>query len=234
MKRQIKRFGNILERLLSQRQLKEIEDTKALERLAPYLEGYYPWTGSTLRPSAICMIFNEIIIHRHSRVLELGCGISTILLSKFLMERGGSMVSVDDNIDWINVVREGMNSDVEACTIIHSELITQRVDGADYEWYDMKNIIENKNFAGEKFDVLVVDAPISSVSHKARYPAFPMLKEYLADDFVVILDDIDRDNEMAIAKEWCDSYDLIFNISNIVGGVGIFRPASTKNKFNIM
>ena len=85
------------ERLASRTVLQEIHDNKALTMLAPYIGEYLPWTGSALRPSAVCMLFNEIVIHSKSRVLEIGCGISTYFLSKFLAENGGSMVTIDND-----------------------------------------------------------------------------------------------------------------------------------------
>ena len=116
---------------------------------------------------------------------------------------------------------------------IQADLKSQNIRGVDYNWYDLSDKKIQQKLNGQPFDVLIVDAPIANVSNMARYPALPNLLQYLADDFVVFLDDIERKDETEIAAFWCSEFDLVYQKSAINGGVGIMRPKNTPHKYNI-
>lgn len=90
-----------------------------------------------------------------------------------------------------------------------------------------------KNHFDAPFDILLVDAPLSGLCKNSRYPAVPLLREFLADDFVVFLDDIERPDETEIAEEWCSEFELSYQKLGIIGGLGIMRPKNSPDKFNI-
>ena len=52
------------------------------------------------------------------------------------------------------------------------------------------------------FDLVVVDGPYGKTTPFARYSALPFLKNKLADNFAVFLDDSSRIEEREIANEW--------------------------------
>jgi len=233
MRNKIFNITGKLEKVVNRKVLKESHDIKALKLLAPYMSEYLPWTGSALRPSAACILLNEIIIHNKLRVLEIGCGMSTIMLSQILAERGGSMVSIDNDSGWIEVTKNNLKGGVEVCDFIHTDLKELEISGSKYNWYDLSEESIARKLGGARIDLLLVDAPIAAICKNSRYPALPMLKQYLADDFVVFLDDIERDDETAIAAQWCEEFDLSYQKSGIMGGLGIMRPRNTLSKFNI-
>jgi len=233
MKQVIKKIAKLYDATLNRSVLQEVHDAKALQRLEPYIDDYLPWTGSALRPSAVAMMYNEIVIHNRSRVLEIGCGMSTVMLSKFLSERGASMVSLENDKDWITVTQRNLGDNEHACEFIQAELVSQEINGSRYKWYDLDNDDVVTKLSNQPFDVLLVDAPIANTGHNARYPALHKLRDYLAEDFVVFLDDIDRKAEEEIASEWCKEFDLEYQKSGIIGGLGIMRPRNSPNKYNI-
>lgn len=179
------------------------------------------------------MMYNEILIHNRSRVLEIGCGMSTVMLSKFLSERGANMVSLENDQGWIKVTEKNLGGYKHACEFIHAELVPQDINDRSYKWYDLDNDDVAAKLNYKPFDVLLVDAPIASTGYNARYPALHKLRDYLAEDFVVFLDDIDRESEERIASEWCKEFDLNYQKSGIIGGLGIMRPRNSPNKYNI-
>jgi len=233
MNRILRKIASKAERLTNRTILQETHDAKALQRLGLYMDDYLPWTGSALRPSAISMIYNEIIIHQRSRVLEIGCGMSTVMLSRFLAERGGTLVSLENDQGWIDVTQKNLGNGAEVCELVHAELIEQEISGQKYMWYDLERGEAKTHLTHKPFDVLIVDAPISTVGAKARFPALHKLRDYMADDFVVFLDDIERDDETEIAKEWCAEFNLDYKKSGVIGGLGIMRPKNSPNQYNI-
>lgn len=122
-----------IEKLANRTVLQELHDVKALNMLDGYMDAYLPWTGSALRPSAVSMLFNEMIIHQKLRVLEIGCGISTILLSRFLAERGGSIVSMENNEEWIGITSGNIKNGGEVSKIIHADICNHTINGKQYK-----------------------------------------------------------------------------------------------------
>lgn len=222
-----------LERLVNRTALQELQDQKALVVLSRYMQEYLPWTGSALRPSAVCVIFNEVIIHKKLRILEIGCGMSTVMLSRFLAERGGSMVTIENNKEWIEITKSNLSEGAKACHFIQADLCDVDISGRRYKWYDLASDTIANQLQEQKFDILIVDAPIGSFDKNIRYPALPQLKKYLADDFVIFLDDIERQDETEVAAQWCEENDLMYQKSPIIGGLGIMRPKNTSCHFNI-
>ena len=81
--------------------------------------------------------------------------------------------------------------------------------------------------------MVVVDGPIGTSCRMARYPAIPVLRHYLGEDFTVVLDDINRREELLTARSWAEKYDLSLAVIYARGNVGILRPHSTLAKYNI-
>ena len=57
-------------------------DLLAMQHLNPLLQGYVPWTSSAMRPAAFVNIINDITVNDRRVVLELGGGVSTLLIAK--------------------------------------------------------------------------------------------------------------------------------------------------------
>ena len=82
-------------------------DRDALEILRPLLDagGYLPWSEWALRPAALAAVCNEIVIADRREVVELGSGVSTVVLGRLLGQRGGRLSSVEHDPAWAGVVR---------------------------------------------------------------------------------------------------------------------------------
>ena len=50
--------------------------------------------------------------------------------------------------------------------------------------------------------MLIVDGPPRITQELARYPAIPILYEFFADRFTILLDDSKRDDEAIIIQKW--------------------------------
>ena len=82
----------------------------------------------SLRPFAITILSNDILMNKRSSYLEFGGGISTILLAKFIdmNELETRIVVVEHDEEWIKYVRNRLeveNLD-QVVDLIHAPLIT--------------------------------------------------------------------------------------------------------------
>jgi len=66
-------------------------DMHAMQVLAPLLGGtYLPFSSASMRPAALAVVANDIVLHDRRRVLECGSGISTVVLGRLLAARARS------------------------------------------------------------------------------------------------------------------------------------------------
>jgi hypothetical protein len=71
----------------------------------------------------------------------------------------------------------------------------------DFKWYDLSD------FATEsRIDLLIVDGPPVSTVRFARYPALPLLADYLSKQCTIINHDTNRKEETGIVKRWLKEF----------------------------
>jgi len=198
-----------------------VSDVAALQSLSAIGAGYLPWSGASLTPTAASKVANEIIVNRRRNVLELGSGVSTLLFGKLLHDLGGRLVSVDHDAEWLNRVKEiarnrGIDTSID---FVHAPLRCHPKAMNSQQWYDQEAILQALN---GKVDVLIVDGPIGGHRYiMSRYPALPVLRQILADDATVFLDDIDRPEEQKIAALWAREFGLEFDLDK--GTLGLLN-----------
>lgn len=219
------KIGNQFLRDNKRRQL----DNAALIRLASAIPEGFAWTSSSVAPRAISVLLNEIIIHRRTRVIECGSGISTIIMAKALADQGGRIVSVDHDATWQNLVRK-MSGGLECIDFIHTALKSKGI-GQEFDWYDQQ-ILYNE-LGDQKFDMGFVDAPIANRTPQARFPAFPLLKSYFDESFALFLDDTNREGERKIANEWAKEYGLNLRIMDVVADMALLYPKADTDRYAI-
>jgi predicted O-methyltransferase YrrM len=199
------------------------------------LESYLPWTEAALRPSAVRVCLNEITIHERKSVIEFGSGISTLMIANHLSHNGGTIVSVENNLEWKRKVQgylQELNIDQSVCKVVHCPLIAN--DGyGDKQWYDAKQL--QKNIEQRKFDIVIVDGPkaCTESTSRARYPALPFITDQLKEDFCIFIDDVKRQGERRVAQKWAEKFNLTLkaNIGN--SGLGLLRPRNDRSHFGV-
>jgi hypothetical protein len=209
-----------------------VEDTFALQALEPLGGAYLPWTGFALRPAAVMTVINELMLNRAASVLELGSGLSTVIAARFMRQcgpEGARIVSVDDNTEWLERVREYLERDglTDLVELVHAPLVDwappDGADGAGGEfplperWYDPAPI---RAAVGEaQVDFLLVDGPRAKRTI-ARYPALPELSRHLAPTATVVLDDANRPGEVEIVARWTGAFGFSFTTDRTSLAVG--------------
>ncbi|WP_013630446.1 class I SAM-dependent methyltransferase [Rubinisphaera brasiliensis] len=180
-----------------------IEEALAISQLSKLQRTYLPMTSSSMTPPALLFIANEIFINNRRKYIECGAGTSTIIAGYAMEPCGGSVVSIEHDADWKSVMeaeieRHGL---AEIITIIHCPLQSE----SDLEWYSLPST--GSGISGE-YDFLVVDGPPAYQKGKeqARLPASFLIREHMADNCTVMLDDISRPGEQAVLASWKNEF----------------------------
>lgn len=179
-----------------------IQSSRIANFLSPLLVNfsYLPLTDAAAGPHYYAHILNDIIINNKKNIVDIGSGISTILIARLLKINNipASVISIDHDRNWQNIVnnilkRDGIDHYV---SFITSPIIKSN----KYTWYDKKKIVFPDNYY---IDTLLVDGPIGMTSHLARLEAVPFLKKYLSSDcYTIYLHDTDRPDEKEIVRLW--------------------------------
>jgi len=155
------------------------------------------WAAS---PDLLRELVSRILAERPRDVVEASSGVSTIVIAYCLKRLGGGKVrSLEHEPVYAARTRQliaehGLEAFAE---VIDAPLVSQPIGDARMRWYDI-----SKAVLPAAIDLLVVDGPPDTSGPQARYPALPLLKDRLAPDALVVLDDGAREDERAIAKRW--------------------------------
>lgn len=146
------------------------------------------------------------LIHeeRPNHVLELGSGLSTVVMAYALEACGkGKLTSLDDHAGYAARTRGHLRDhDLDA----YANVILTRFGPPDVEcgvpfWYALPDL-----HAEPPIDILFVDGPMSHFHPRIRYPALPVLHEFLADNATVVVDDCHKVAESYLVPEWLANY----------------------------
>lgn len=162
-------------------------------------------------------LIREIYLREPKLILECGSGTSTLVVSSCLKDLGqGRVISLDHLDKYAKQTRrfleiEGLKN---WANVVTAPLSKYELDIGTFEWYgiDLEDKISND------IELLVVDGPPGRLQDLSRYPAIPLLKDFLADRCLIMMDDSNRDDEKEIAKRWAEhlNADIEFN-SNCKG-----------------
>jgi len=213
---------SVFEKLFSKYQQRE--DIYALQKLAPLSNAYIPWSKSSIRPSAMAIILNELLINDRKVIVEFGSGISTIYIAKVLDECGGHIYSFEHDEGWFHFISSQLekNNLSECVSLTYAPLRKSTYSLKNSLWYD-ESIVRNK--IKNSIDMMIIDGPpaYSKESSLSRYPAVPVLQSRLSKNYCIICDDIVRNGERKIVKMWEKELDIVFSRSYIKGGIAIGR-----------
>ncbi|HWI72470.1 MAG TPA: class I SAM-dependent methyltransferase [Baekduia sp.] len=179
-------------------------DLHAWAILRPLLDagGYLPWSEGAMRPSGLVDVCNEIVLGPRRRVLELGSGVSTVVLGRLLRTTGGTLVAVEHDARWCawvaeRIVAEGLEATV---SVLHAPL--EPLPEHALPWYARRGT--DAALASGAPDLLIVDGPpaFRPEDALARLPALSELLERLAPGATIVLDDIARPGERAVLERW--------------------------------
>jgi predicted O-methyltransferase YrrM len=191
-----------------------------------------------MRPAGLVAVCNDVVLNGRRRVVELGSGISTILLTRLLTQQrpqgGFRMAAVEHDAGWAQWVtdqleREGIGDDV---VVVHAPLVPHAYAERGLRWYDDAAVTAGLDTAlqGDPIDLLLVDGPPAyAAGHGlARYPALPVLGDRLAQGATVVLDDVERAGEQEVLRRWERETGLDFHRGAEHAGVAFVRISSDR------
>lgn len=210
---------------------REFSDEAARAALAALSGPYLPWGAGAMRPAGLVAVCNDIVLNSRRRVVELGSGISTVLLARLLGQRppGFRLVAVEHDEHWTRWVREqldreGTGADV---VVLHAPLAAHP---SGLEWYDETILRQglDRALGGDAIDLLLVDGPPAYADGQgmARYPALPGLLDRLAPGATVVLDDAERPGEQEVLRRWECETGLEFDRRADRAGVAVARTGA--------
>jgi predicted O-methyltransferase YrrM len=202
----------ILERSLS-RQIfalqRGVRNAADVATVAGHLGPDFPPLGTWAIEADFARLVVQELDRRPDVVVELGSGVSTLLVASVLSRRGfGRLVSVDH--DHRFAAETGARLDrarvADRVSLIVAPLRPHTFGAVTTVWYDVPSVLDA--LPAGPIDLLVIDGPPSNVDW-ARWPAMEVLRSRLADGAVVLLDDGRQRRERAAALRWArDHHDL--------------------------
>lgn len=181
--------------------------------------------GWAVDPVVAERLTREVMLRQPDFTVEFGCGSSTVLLAAVLREVGrGRLLSVEHDERFVELVERqlaaaGLSDWVQ---IVLAPLTPRRLEAGEWPWYEQRF----EYALNGPVDFLFVDGPPGAVARRARYPAVPVLKPRLAEDFVVMLDDGKREDERWIAERWAHELGGFAEFVRSDKGAWIIRPAA--------
>lgn len=174
--------------------------------LESQLDLKYPiyWNDWAIEEKFAKLLIYKIVTNRPKNIVELGSGLSTLLMAKTISSLGYDFFlhSFDSDKLFLKetknlLMAEGLYNE-NSIKLKHSEIKKIEKKGLGYSWYNPDDF----NFNFDCVDLLIVDGPVGSFCKNARYPAFPVLKKYLRKGSIVLLDDANREDEKEIIELW--------------------------------
>jgi predicted O-methyltransferase YrrM len=180
-------------------------DMHGWEVLRPLLDGgaFLPWSEGSLSPAGLATVATEISFAERRVIVELGSGVSTVVLARLMRELGGRIWAVEHLPGWAGWVRRALERDglEDVATVVEAPLEphARSLDGAP--WYSEEAL---GALPSEGLELLLVDGPPGYGEGMAtsRYPALPVLAGRLAPGALVVLDDAEREAEARILDAW--------------------------------
>jgi predicted O-methyltransferase YrrM len=197
---------------------KDTADLHGWQVLRPLLHGrpFLPWTRNSIGPAALASVCNEIALSGRREIVELGSGVSTVVIARLLQERGGRLHSVEHDDAWLAWVasqleREGLT---DVARLVHAPLAADPLAHEGLGWYDREAL---DALPATGIDLLLVDGPPADQpgTEQARYPALPALADRLGPDATVVLDDASRPGEQSILEAWTNETAIRFERSEL-------------------
>lgn len=138
-------------------------------------------------------------------IVDCGSGSSTVLEALTLAARGagGHVYALESDPAFAEQTRGYLRAHgaEDHGVVIDAPLVDVTLpDGVTTPWYDLSGLPD----IGE-IDILLVDGPIGTLADQARFPAFPLLADRLADGALVVLDDTNRTDEKQIVRRWAEA-----------------------------
>ncbi|HYE57892.1 MAG TPA: class I SAM-dependent methyltransferase [Rhodothermales bacterium] len=198
--------------------LEAVQALGSLQMRLPLRRSLPPLSGWGASPQLAATLADLVAERRPLVVVELGSGVSTLVLGYALEAAGaGRVLSLDHDAAFAartrtEVTRHGLADRIE---VLDAPLVTHPSQG--WRWYDLTAL--DARLGGAPIDLVVVDGPPRQTAPNARYPAFSLLARHLAPEAVLVADDAARPEMQAAIAAWAREGD--FDVETVPSPKGI-------------
>jgi predicted O-methyltransferase YrrM len=175
---------------------------------------YPPFGGWAIGGECAYLLVSLVLRRRPRFIVEIGSGLSSILIGQALAmnDDGGHSVSLEHDAEWLErsqamIKEHGVEDWVR---VAHAPLVDVTIGQEVFKWYDL-SVVDIPPVV----DLIFIDGPPEATGPLARYPAVPLLYERLRSGGVILMDDAARAGESAAMERWTDEFpDLEFQFHN--------------------
>lgn len=151
---------------------------------------------------------SQKVLGSSGAILECGSGVSTLLIAS-LTHSARTEVLVLENSD---VWHRFMSQVIDALGYDHVKVVyAPLVEYEDFAWYEV-----GETGLSKPIRLVVCDGPPGKTKG-GRYGLLPVMRQYLADNCTVLLDDTHRQAERNIIEEWSDITELSASRVGLLG-----------------
>lgn len=180
--------------------------TMLAARLDASLDALCALNGWAISPELGLWLLDFIEGHCPQRLIELGSGVSTLIIADGLRKQaaGGKVLSIEHSEKYYEATKFLLEktglTDFVSLKLCPIDSIV--LNGKDHQWYRIPTGTVQDFLGKNPADLLLVDGPPKSTQEYARYPALPVLRQFLSTHSLILLDDAAREDESEVAKRW--------------------------------
>lgn len=166
-----------------------------------------PMRGWAVSPDFMKLVISSVFEHKPRLVVELGSGVSTLVVGYCLQKLNqGEVISVDHEESYTRITKNNVlnHSLQNVVQVIYAPLKNITIYDKTWLWYDLGFLTSLE----QPIDLLIIDGPPGDLQKLSRYPALPLLIDSLSDNALVLLDDSNREDEQEIVKLWKQNFSL--------------------------
>jgi len=171
----------------SYRQSEAMQQLLSLLKFSAPVPPTRSWAAS---PDLLLTLAQLVRTHNPKLVVELGSGVSTLVVAKAGAKK---VISIDHSGEFADKTREILKEHKVRGVEIRVAQLKAHISGVD--WYDTAVIKDLK-----RIDLLIVDGPPGSKNPEARMPARAEFIAKLSPKAIIVIDDVNREGERKLAE----------------------------------
>lgn len=185
------------ERIFQDQDIQDLQFIQSAIQPVHPLPYFTRWSSS---PALAARLIGLIKAHRPQRIVELGSGVSTLVMAYAVRQAGaGEVISLDHDAVYADITRANLKAHglSDVARVLDAPLADVNTSRGRRTWYDLSALGDLKDI-----DLLIVDGPPRKSGPDSRWPAYDLLQSRLAPGAVVVLDDTARRDEQASVDSW--------------------------------
>lgn len=147
--------------------------------------------------SLLCILYIVLDYFKPQKILELGLGQTSKLTSQYAQNKCKSAIVniIEHDQEWIEYFSSQFKTSANV-KVIKKDIIEFELNGVPSKKYeDLSDVVQD-----DKYNLILIDGPFGKDLKYPRTNILDLIPNNLADDFIIILDDVQRPGEMNTAK----------------------------------